>query len=160
MPETSRLVAPRTPFDGIRAHFQSAELGVYAWFISDPDGWICRYSPGLILTKQIANFVSTDGDAALKAHFPPSSRLLFVQDFSEMVSYEADARKIFTDWGARIAKRTQRTVVVPPPMNAMFRMGLSAATLALRIAGTNLETCPDVQQAIKKYSLRPYLGTR
>jgi len=152
-----RLAVPRSPFDGVRAQFSSPELGVYAWFITEPDGWICRYSPGLTLTGQIAHFVVEQGEPALLAHFPSTVKFMFVQDFSDMVSYEAEARKVLTEWGHRMAKQTLRTVVIPPPMNPMFRMGLSTAMLAMRLTGIHMETCPDVQQAIKKYKLKPDL---
>ena len=72
-----------------------------------------------------------------------------------MTSYESGARKIFTDWGMRISRQTLRTVIVPPPMTPMFRMGLNTAMLALRLAGIQMETCPDLKQVIKKYNLRP-----
>jgi len=157
MAPTSRsdLVAPRPPFDGVAAHYSSPKHGFYAWFIVDPDGWICRYSPGLVLTGELAEHVVTDGWTALQAHFPSTERFFFVQDFVDMVSYESSARVTFTDWGKRIAKRTSRTVVIPPPMNPMIRVGLQAATAALRLTGSHLETSPSVQQAIKKYALHP-----
>ncbi len=144
----------RAPFDGVVPTLVERDLGVYIWFVADPDGWIVRYTPGATLTPAMATWVSTDAEAVLRERFP-KGRYTFVQDFSDLAGYEGGARKIYVDWGTRIRSRIERTILVPPPMNPMMRMGVSAGMLALRVVGVTIETQPSVEQAIARYGLRP-----
>jgi hypothetical protein len=144
----------RAPFEGVAPTLVERNLGVYIWFLADPDGWIVRYNPGATLTAAMAGYVSNDAAAVLQERFP-TSRYTFVQDFSGLVGYETGARKIYVDWGTRIRDRIERTILVPPPMNPMMKMGVSAGILALRLAGVTIETQATVELAIARYRLQP-----
>jgi hypothetical protein len=136
-----------------RPHFGDETLGVAVYF-SHPAGMVVRYREGTAFDGAVATFVSVQGDDALRQRFPGVPRFYFVEDFSGCVSYTTEARQVMTAWGKRIKESTVTTVVVPPAMSSVLRMGINTAIAVLNVAGVAIELADSLDEALERYGLR------
>jgi hypothetical protein len=151
--DTPAAQPPPSPFGATPPSLADEAAGVYSWLV-EPAGMVNRYAD-VFVSVASAEFITGSVDAAMHARFPGGTRFLYVHDFSRATGYAAEARRILTSWGVRERKRVESVVIVPPPMHALFRMGVQAAALALRVAGVHVEIVPDLARAIWKYHLKP-----
>ncbi len=145
--------APPSPFVGVAPDLSDPAEGVYSWLI-EPAGMLNRYA-NVFVRLAAATFVTETVDAAMRARFPDTQRFLFIHDFSRCTGYAPEARQLFTDWGMRIRKHVDTAFIVPPPMNAIFNLGVQAATMALRAGGMKVEIVKDLSPVIWRQRVKP-----
>ncbi len=140
-------------FASVAPHLADTGKGVRAWLI-EPGGLLTQLSAGTFFDVDVAMFISTTVDAAMRARFASVARFIYVHDFSAATGYSTHARQIFTSWAQSSAAFTDKVVVIPPD-NAVFRMGMTTMQMALRVAGIEMITPDSLQDAIAQFNLRP-----
>lgn len=133
-------------FSAVAPNVQSARLHVRSWFL-DPAGVLIKVDAGAPVTAAVAKYVSEHIYTVMRAHFPLTSRFLYVHDFSEASSYEPRAREILTEWALRIPDQITRAFLIMPTSNNLFRMGISTAAMALRDDGIPIEVVRNLDEA-------------
>lgn len=105
----------------------------------------------------MARFLSGSvSDAVLALPRLPGQRLLFIHDWHRLEGYTPETRKALTDWGVRIRREVERIVVALPPSGSpIVRMGISVASIALRLAGVHLDLADSVDPVIRELGVRP-----
>src|SRR6187402_2922102 len=122
------MEAPQSPFPGIPAHLHPPRARVSTWFI-EPAGMYNKLDAGAPVTGAVATYISEHVYNLMRAHFPLASRFLFIHDFSEAAGYDTQARQILTQWALRVRGQIDNVLVITPPANSVFHMGVNTVAM-------------------------------
>ncbi len=145
------------PFGAIPPTLSSATVS--SW-ICEPGAMVNVLAAGATLGEEEALFISRRVDTHMRAHFARVRKFIYVHDFSASSGYTSQARSILTNWGIERQREdcVDRVVVIPPRMNRLFMMGVSAAMLVLRTVGQHIELADDLATVVRGLRLRPIAG--
>ncbi len=80
----------------------------------------------------------------------PEGRFYGVHDWSTAEGYTAEARSKLTQWTMANRKDFERVVIVMGAQNAIMRLGVSTARLALRAVGLRFDMAEDFAAALQE----------
>jgi hypothetical protein len=129
--------------------------GLRIWAI-EPLGILTQIGRVTVTGDAVAEFIATQGQALVDARFAEGDRIDYFHDWRRLSGYSPGARRIMTEWGMTVRKRTRRIVVALSPQAAMVRMGVSVATMMLKIAGLDIEVNEDLQPRLDALGVRPF----
>ncbi len=109
---------------------------------------------GTFVTAELARYISVDVERAMKRRHPSQPKFIYVHDFSGVVGYAPEARRILTAWGLARMNEVECVVVVTPASRPLIRMAISTAELVLRVAGMKIEVVEDLLAVIQRYGLQ------
>jgi hypothetical protein len=137
-------------------HLTHAGSGLRAW-LTEPPGVLTQVTTQVRGSVEMARFLSTTvSDAVLALPRERGQRLLFIHEWSRLEGYSPETRELLTDWGIRIRHDVERIVVsLRPETSAIVRMGISVASIALRIAGVNLQLVDSIEPVLHELAVRP-----
>jgi hypothetical protein len=144
----------RSPFPGITPHLHPPRARVRTWFI-EPAGMLNKVDPGAVINAAVATHISEHVYNLMRARFPLASRYLYIHDFSESASYDTQGRQILTQWAMRVRNQIENVVVIAPPMNTLFIMGLDTVAMMLRMSGIPFEVVHSLDAVRSRYPIRP-----
>ncbi len=130
----------------------SPDRGVRSWVIAPP-GMLNIAAEGTFFTAELARYISVDVEREMKRRHPSRHKFIYVHDFSGVVGYAPEARRILTDWGLARIREAERVVVVTPASRPLIRMAISTAEAVLRVAGMKIEVAEDLRAVIERYGL-------
>ncbi len=138
---------PSSPPDLFSAHHE-----IRSWIVAPP-GMLNIAAEGTFVTAELARYISVDVEREMKRRHPGHRGFLYVHDFSGVVGYAPEARRILTDWGLARIPEVQHVVVVTPASRPLIRMAISTAEAVLRVAGMKIEVVEDLRAVIHQYGL-------
>ncbi len=112
---------------------------------AESDVMLCNAVAGH-LSVALASQIRDDGEEIVRQH----GRVRIFCDWSRMVSYETESRKLLTDWSVGLGDRLEELHIIGGSM--MVRMGLAVASIAVRILVSHssredfldaYRSCPD-----------------
>lgn len=125
---------------------------IRSWVI-EPPGMLNIAAEGTFVTAELARYISIDVEREMKRRHPGPRKFIYVHDFSGVVGYVPEARRILTDWGLARMDEIERVVVVTPTSRPLTRMAISTAEAVLRVAGIKIEVVEDLLAVIERYGL-------
>lgn len=125
---------------------------IRSWFIAPP-GMLNIATEGTFMTAELARYMSVEVERELKRRHPACSKYIYVHDFSRVVGYAPEARRILTDWGLGRISEAERVVVVTSAARPFIRMAISTAEAVLRVAGMNIEVSEDLRTVVERYGI-------
>ncbi|HRI50801.1 MAG TPA: hypothetical protein PLW65_11520 [Pseudomonadota bacterium] len=144
----------RSPFPGITPHLHPPRARVRTWFI-EPAGMLNKVDRGAVINAAVATHISEHVYNLMRARFPLASRYLYIHDFSESASYDTQGRQILTQWAMRVRNQIENVVVIAPPMNTLFSMGIDTVAMMLRMSGIPFEVVYNLEAVRSRYQIRP-----
>ncbi len=144
----------RALFDAVQPHMVDPTGNVRTWF-TEPAGMLNRLAAGTFIDVDVAVHISTAVNAAMRTRFAKAARFYYIHEFPGASGYSTHARQILTNWGVEVASSIERLVCVPPPMNNVFKMGISTAAMTLRTVGVEIEVVDSLDGVLARYKLRP-----
>ena len=145
---------PTSPFPGVSAHLYPARIKVRTWFI-EPAGMYNKLDAGAPVTAAVATHISEYVYNLMRARFPLASRFLFIHDFSEAASYDTQGRQILTQWAMRVRSQIANVIVIMPPLNSLFQMGINTVAMTLRLGGIPFDVVPSLDELRARYPIKP-----
>lgn len=125
---------------------------IRSWVIAPP-GMLNIAAEGTFVTAELARHISVDVEREMKRRHPGQHRFIYVHDFSGVVGYAPEARRILTAWGLKRIDEVERVIVVTPASRPLIRMAISTAEVVLRVAGMRIEVVEDLRAVIERYAL-------
>lgn len=144
----------RSPFPGITPHLHPPRARVRTWFI-EPAGMLNKVDRGAVINAAVATHISEHVYNLMRARFPLASRYLYIHDFSDSASYDTQGRQILTQWAMRVRNQIENVVVIAPPMNTLFSMGIDTVAMMLRMSGIPFEVVYNLEAVRSRYQIRP-----
>jgi hypothetical protein len=137
-------------------HMVHEPSGFRAW-LTVPAGVITQVTTQVRADEPMARFLSTTvSRAVLDQPRARGERLLFIHDWRRLDGYAPEARKILTDWGIGIRDDIERIVVaLRSDTSPLVRMGISVASVALRLAGVQLDLVDSTDDVIRELGIVP-----
>jgi hypothetical protein len=126
---------------------------IRSWVIAPP-GMLNIAAEGTFFTVELARYISVDVEREMKRRHPSCHKFIYVHDFSGVVGYTPEARRILTEWGLARMNEIERVVVVTPASRPLIRMAISTAQVVLRVAGMKIEVVTDLLAVIERYGLQ------
>lgn len=137
-------------------HFASTPLaslddGRYVvWFV-EPSIAVAQMRTAGRLTREMAALLPEVAWPALNRRPAPPEGYTVIGDWSMMSGYETAARQLLTSFSLRHAKSLGRTCIVLSPTSApIVKMGVSAASAALAVAGLRLDVRFDGFERVRR----------
>jgi hypothetical protein len=140
-------------------HLLHERSGLRAW-LTEPAGVLTQVTTQVRGDLEMARFLSTTvSDAVLALPRERGQRLTFVHEWSRLQGYTPETREMLTEWGIRIRNDVDRIIVaLRSDTSAIVRMGISVASIALRIAGVRLKLVDSIDDVIDELAIRPREG--
>jgi len=148
------MEAEKSPFPGITPHLNPPRARVRTWFI-EPAGMYNKIDPGAQVTAAVATYISEHVYNLMRSRFPLARRFLYIHDFSEAASYDTQGRHILTQWAMRVRAQIDSVIVVTPPLNSVFHMGINTVAMMLRLSGIPFEIVRSVDEVRARYPIKP-----
>ena len=148
------MEAQKSPFPGITPHLHPPRVRIKTWFI-EPAGMFNKADPGTQINAAVATHISEHVYNLMRARFPLASRYLFIHDFSESAGYDTQGRQILTQWALRVRSQIANVIVITPPTNSLFSMGLDTVSMMLRMSGIPFEIATSLEQVRARYPMKP-----
>ena len=148
-------VPPPAGFE-VTPHLVHEASGFRAW-LTEPPGVLTQVTTQVRADEAMARFLSTTvSKAVLGQPREHGQRLVFFHDWRRLEGYAPQARKVLTDWGISIRDDIERVVVaLRPESSPLVKMGISVASVGLRLAGVRLQVVESVEDELRKLRLRP-----
>ncbi|HBQ14322.1 MAG: hypothetical protein RLP09_45530 [Sandaracinaceae bacterium] len=140
-------------FDGAPPDLVHAGSGFRIWFVQ-PLGLITQVGHQARVGEDVARFLSGEGQAELDRRRVGSERFTYLHDWRRLDGYSPASRKIMTDWGLRVGRDTERIVIALRTQAKVVRMGVSVATMAMGLAGFQIEMVESLDETIAALELR------
>ena len=156
-----RIVAPEgqtSPFPGISPHLYSQRARVRTWFI-EPAGMFNKTDAGTQINAAVATYISEQVYNLMRARFPLASRYLYIHDFSDSAGYDTQGRQILSQWALRVRSQIENVIVITPPTNSIFHMGLDTVALLLRMSGIPFEIAANMEEVRARHPIKPVSDT-
>lgn len=153
----ARVSAPEgqaSPFPGISPHLYSPRARVRTWFI-EPAGMFNKTDAGTQINATVATYISEQVYNLMRARFPLASRYLYIHDFSESAGYDTQGRQILSQWALRVRSQIENVIVITPPTNSIFHMGLDTVALLLRMSGIPFEIAANMEEVRARHPIKP-----
>ncbi len=147
------MEAPPAPFPGTLAHLHPPRSRVSTWFI-EPAGMYNKLDAGAAVTAAVATYISEHVYNLMRARFPLATRFLFIHDFSEASGYDTQGRQILTQWAMRVRSQIDNVLVITPPSNSVFHMGVNTVAMMLRLGGIPFEVLQSLDEVHARYTIK------
>jgi hypothetical protein len=142
-------------FIDVKPHIVTPDGTAWLWIV-DPPGMVIQLAEGATITKEMVAYLETHGESEMRRRHPTTDKFFYVIDCARAEGYDTGGRQALTKWGKERVHDSRCGYLVPPAtMNAITRMGVSAAFTVLNIAGLKTELADSADAIIAKLGLKP-----